>query len=127
MGHPNTREPKGGLNWSREHQLRIFAESFESIGSTIGYKNETLTKFARQDRKLRKVAHKCNPNPEIRRVHKKKRHPEEKSAALPTRLRNRHFNAYWQICLALGCKQCVSAPEGLLLELDDEESEVEAE
>lgn len=121
-GHPNTREPKGGTHWAREHQVKIFAEAFEPVGFTIEYKNETLRKFARQDRKQRGLLHKCNPNPEIRRVHKKKRHPEEKSAALPARLRNRHFNAYWQICLALGCEQCVSAQEGLPLELDDEET-----
>ena len=123
-GHPNTREPGGGSNWSREHQVKIFAEVFEPIGFTAEYKNETLQKFARQDRRIRGALHKCNPNPEIRRIKKKKKHPDETNPALPTRLRNRHFDTYWQVCLALGCKQCVALTEPLPLEEDlDEESE----
>jgi len=127
-GHPNTREPKGGLHWAREHQVKIFVEAFEPIGFTIEYKNKTLQKFARQDRKLHRKLDGCNPNEEIRRVKKKKRHPEEKSSALPARLRNHHFDSYWQICLELGCKQCVPVEGAELLEQDiDEESEVEIE
>lgn len=125
-GHPNTREPQGGSHWNREHQVKIFAEAFEPIGFTIEYKNKTLQKFARQDRKLHGALNKCNPNPEIRRFHKKKRHPDEKSSALPARLRNHHYDAYWQICVALGCKQCMSATMPLPLDSDvDEESDVE--
>ncbi len=127
-GHPNTREPKGGSHWAREHQVKIFAEAFEPIGFTIEYKNETLRKFARQDRKLRGSLHKCNPNPEIRQIRKKKRHPDEKSSALPSRLRNHHFDAYWQICLALGCKQCVPVSGAISSEHDvDEDAEIEIE
>ena len=118
-GHPNTREPKGGSHWAREHQVKIFVEAFESVGFTIEYKNDTLRKFARQDRKRRGSLYKCNPNPEIRRTRKKNRHPDEKSTALPARLRAHHFDAYWQICLALGCTQCVTTQEGLPLEQDE--------
>ena len=125
-GHPNTRESKGGSHWAREHQVKIFAEAFESVVFTIEYKNKTLQKFARQDRKLHGALHKCNPNPEIRRVQKKKRHPDEKSSALPARLRNHHYNAYWQICRALGCEQYVSGTMPLPLESEvDEEAEIE--
>jgi len=125
-GHPNTRESKCGSHWAREHQVKIFAEAFESVVFTIEYKNKTLQKFARQDRKLHGALHKCNPNPEIRRVQKKKRHPDEKSSALPARLRNHHYNAYWQICRALGCEQYVSGTMPLPLESEvDEEAEIE--
>jgi hypothetical protein len=127
-GHPNTREPGGGNNWSREHQIKIFAEAFEPIGFTVEYKNTTLQKFARQDRKMRAQLHKCNPNPEIRRINKKKRHPGEKSSDLPSRLRSQHFDSYWQICVAMGCKQCISLTEPLPLENDiDEEIEVDGD
>ncbi|MBI3913024.1 MAG: hypothetical protein HY327_02330 [Chloroflexi bacterium] len=127
-GHSNTREPQGGSHWSREHQVKIFAQAFEPIGFTIKYKNETLRKFARQDRKIRSRTIKCNPNPDIRRIHKKKKHPEEKNAALPTRVRGKHFDAYWQICLALGCKQCVKTSSSKPLVQDvNEELEVESE
>jgi len=119
-GHPNTREPKGGSHWAREHQVKIYAEAFEPIGFTIEYKNRTLQKFARQDRKHHGRLIKCNPNPAIRHIQKKKRHPEEKNPALPARVRQ-HFDAYWQICLALGCKQCVAADEGAPLETDIDE------
>ena len=57
---------------------------------------------------------------------KKKRHSEEKNLTLPVRVR-KHFDAYWQICLALGCRQCVLTDEAAPLESDiDEESEIEA-
>ncbi len=127
-GHPNVREPGGGSHWAREHQVKIFAEAFEPVGFTIEYKNKTLRKFARQDHKLRGGLVLCNPNEDIRRVKVKKRHPDEKSSALPARLRNHHFDAYWQICLELGCKQCVSVEGAEPLEHDiDEETEVEVE
>ena len=32
-------------------------------------------------------------------------HPEEISEKLPQELRGKHFDAYWQICLELGCTQ----------------------
>jgi len=125
-GHPNTREPRGGKHWAREHQVKIFAEAFEPIGFSIDYKNDTLRKFAGEDRKARGTLYKCNPNPELRRVKEKKRHPEEKSDDLTECLRGRHFDAYWQVCLALGCKQCISVAGPRPLEDDiDEESEAE--
>ena len=127
-GHPNMREPGGGSHWAREHQVKIFAEAFEPVGFTIEYKNKTLQKFARRDRKLRRGLASCNPNEDIRRVKEKKHHPDEKSQALPARLRKGHFDAYWQICVALGCKQCVPVEGAEPLENDiDEETEVEIE
>ncbi len=127
-GHPNMREPRGGSHWAREHQVKIFTEAFEPVGFTIEYKNKTLQKFARQDRRLRGGLVPCNPNEDIRRVKAKKRHPDEKSTALPVRLRNHHFDAYWQICLELGCKQCVSVEVAAPFEHDiDEATEIEIE
>ena len=76
----------------------------------------------------RKAPKKCNPNPEIRRIKKKPKHPSQKSKILPAKLR-KHFDAYWEICLALGCDQCVETGQLSLIEvtdLDDELEEAEA-
>jgi hypothetical protein len=107
-GHPNTREPKQlkkGATWAREHQLKIFAESFEPIGFHLEYKQKILAEFIEDDRKnFPGEMRFCNPNPSIRRINKKPKHPEEKSSRLPLAAR-KHFDCYWQICTALGCEQ----------------------
>lgn len=126
-GHPNTREPGGGAHWAREHQIKIFAEAFEPIGFTIEYKNEILQKFARQDRRRHGALDYCNPNKEIRRIKIKAPHSDEKSPTLPACVRH-HFDSYWQICLALGCKQCLPVEEAIPLKNDiDEASEIDVQ
>lgn len=124
-GHPNTREPykrKKGTAWAREHQLKIFAESFEPIGFYIEYKQRILEEFIEDDRmRFPGDVHFCNPNPDIRKYKKKPKHPEEKSSRLPLQVR-KHFNCYWQICTNLGCTQRKDVPRGNSLPfLDDEE------
>lgn len=32
-------------------------------------------------------------------------HPQEQHKRLPNVLRGKHFESYWEICLALGCRQ----------------------
>lgn len=61
----------------------------------------------------------CNPNPRIRRITKKPKHSQEASSYLPKGVRGKHFDAYWQICVALGCKQCVASPQGEMFEVDE--------
>jgi hypothetical protein len=111
-GHPNTRNgqltdyKKGKLNvWAREHQLKVFAEYFLPIGFTINHKKEILKELA--DYNNKKFGHRkpklCLPPKRI--GDKKSRHPCETSDKLPQILKGRHFDTYWQICLALGCTQ----------------------
>ena len=127
-GHPNVRQPnkKTGTAWAKEHQVKIFVEEFAKIGFYVYYKEQILEELVKADQKVGgRSFKKCNPNPKIRRIRKKPRHPGQKSEILPPKLR-KHFNAYWQICLALGCDQCVEAAQLSLLEvmdLDDEEAE----
>jgi Rieske Fe-S protein len=46
------------------------------------------------------------PNPLAQhRVKGKVKHKDEKSKSLPLALRGKHFDAYFQICKALGCTQ----------------------
>ena len=123
-GHPNVRQPhkKEGTAWAKEHQVKIFVEEFAKIGFYVPYKEKILKELVKADRKVGgKKPPKCNPNPEIRRIKKKPKHPGEKSNIVPKKLR-KHFNAYWQICLALGCDQCVETDQLSLIEIypDDE-------
>ena len=116
-GHPNVRQPRkrDGSAWAKEHQVKVFVEAFAKIGFYVPYKGRILDELVSVDREGGgKVPDRCNPNPTIRRIKKKPRHPGEKSELLPTIVR-KHFNSYWQICRVVGCDQCVSvrAPRAL--------------
>jgi len=122
-GHPNTREPqqvkKRGRTWAREHQIKIFSEAFLPVGFYVKYKNEILREFASADVKRQQNVILCNPNPKLRRIAKKPKHPEEKNTILPSELRGKHFDTYWQICLNLGCQQCVQVDDKQIPIFDD--------
>jgi len=100
-GHPNIR---GESNWAKEHQIKIYAEYFIEIGFLIDYKNQILKEFA--DANIIKFGFKkrkfCNPRKKVIR-NLKPRNADEKSLILPKEIRGVHFNAYWEICCALGC------------------------
>jgi len=121
-GHPNIRTPHDPAtrSWSKEHQLRVFAQDYLPVGFHVTYKDEILKELAHANSGSKPTPF-CNPNRSIRRLTKKPRHSEEKSEKLPAALR-RHFNAYWQVCLKLGCSQCrkVSGEPRELFEADDE-------
>lgn len=98
-GHPNL-----GREF-REHQINIFAEPFLKVGFSLPYKQQILEEFARWDADNFESASytKC---PGMRRTHRKPRSPEESNASkLDPRLVGKHYNSYWQICKALGCKR----------------------
>ncbi|MCI0537193.1 MAG: hypothetical protein L0Z50_18400 [Verrucomicrobiales bacterium] len=121
-GHPNTRAPHvhTGKSWAKEHQIKIFAEQFIKIGFYIDYKQRILEEFVEADSKIKqKLPPFCNPNPRIREPKRKPKHPDEKSNYLPSELRGKHFGSYWQICLAMGCQQCVDARQKELFEIDE--------
>ena len=89
-GHPNVRQPnkKMGSAWAKEHQVKIFVEAFAKIGFYVSYKQQILEELVEDDQKGGgKASKKCNPNPEIRRIRKKPKHPGEKSKILPPKLR----------------------------------------
>lgn len=109
-GHPNLRESKvrkRGTTWAREHQIRIFADAFEPIGFYIGYKNKILKELAEANRRKGvSAARLCNPHPRVKgKTERKPVHPEENNIKIPAAIRGKHFNAYWQICVGMGCKQ----------------------
>lgn len=121
-GHPNIRTPdrdEGSGSWAKEHRLRIYAEDFVSIGFNFGYKQKILEELAEYN--LTNRRHKTKPcNPKIKKVRGggKPSHPDEKSKKIPKCLRGKHFDAYFQICQALGCLQGKAGPQ---IEIFEEE------
>jgi hypothetical protein len=106
-GHPNVRTPnrKSGETWAKEHRLRIYAEDFKTIGFNFKYKQMIFKELVEYNQKIRKNATKpCNPKVKVPKS-KKPKHPDEKSERLPSCLRGKHFDSWFQICQALGCLQ----------------------
>ena len=96
-GHPNM-----GRNF-REHQINIFAVPFGEIGFSLPHKQAILEEFIEHDKEhyLNKT---YNPCVGRRKVKKRKlKDSRENDKRLDDRLRDKHFNAYWQICKKLGC------------------------
>jgi len=127
-GHPNTRESqrrKRGSTWAREHQIRVYAEKFLPIGFYIDYKNDILRELAEANvEKGNPRQRLCNPHKRVKRVPERKpKHPEEGSRKIPSQIRGKHFDSYWQICTALGCKQARKPDPNQveLFELDEDE------
>ncbi|MDL1893486.1 hypothetical protein FBQ87_11455 [Sphingobacteriales bacterium CHB3] len=94
-GHPNM-----GRNL-REHQLNIFVTPFERVGFSFEHKHQVLLQLIAADRGARDDYRPCPGRRNIR--NSKPSHRDEKSERLPTPVRS-HFDSYWQICKALGCK-----------------------
>jgi len=96
-GHPNLNR-----EW-REHQLNVYAEEFLNIGFYFDFKQYALQELA--DINKKHYSNKIKGCPGARKIGvKKKKDKEENNAErLPPELIGKHFNAYWQICRALGC------------------------
>lgn len=118
-GHPNIRNGhakdynKGREQaWAREHQLKVCAECFEQVGFRIIHKNEILKELAQYNREhfASRSTKPCVP--EKKRQKTRGIHPEENSDKLPSELKGKHCDTYWQVCLEIGCKQ-FTEDEGL--------------
>lgn len=114
-GHPNMRDPSchhPKKPEGREHQIRIFSEAFEPIGFNLPYKDEILSEFIEDDRSSRVLGtvRYCDPcAKKVRRGTEKAPHPQEQANRLPSELKGKHYDSYWQICLDMGCRQCHSS------------------
>lgn len=115
-GHPNL-----GRGF-REHQINIFVIPFQRVGFSFKHKQFILNKLSEQDATSEvknAKAYKYIPCPGRRKKRGNKPiHDDEQSPKLPSYLRGRHFDAYWEICKAVGCQIEPSDP---LLEDDGEE------
>ncbi|MBL7191168.1 hypothetical protein ISS30_05690 [bacterium] len=103
-GHPSLKRD------FREHRMRIFPEDFIKIGYGFSFKQDILKAFINPKKNIKRdPSSLCNPK--AKRIPKKKdKDPKEKDEKLPEHVR-RHFNAYWQICMACGCKQGKKKPQ----------------
>ena len=103
-GHPNLRDPSDkGKSWAKEHRIRIYAENFLPVGFHFPFKQKILDEMARINQEQGGGSIKVRNPLARRRVQKKQKHKDERSKKLPVQLRGKHFDAYFQICQALGC------------------------
>jgi hypothetical protein len=110
-GHPNLNRK------FREHQINIFTKPFLEIGFSFGHKQKLLEEFADWDEKNVKTTNyaPCPGRRDIRK-HKPPDSDENNAEKLDPILVGHHYDAYWQICKALGCTRVPD--EGVQLELD---------
>lgn len=110
FGHPNFRDGnlvkyrEGRVNfWKKEHQVKIFANEFLSIGFNVKHKQDALVKYA--DELLEFIdpakTHKFYWEKKIRRT-TRPRHPAENDPSLPSEIRGRHFESWTDLAGALG-------------------------
>jgi len=108
-GHPNIRAPNAPKSkaWAKEHRMRIIADDFQPIGFRFEYKQMIFEELVRWNVKKGLYQNTRFCNPKIKKLRKdqiKPNHGEERSKELPESLR-KHFDAYFQLCKALGCEQ----------------------
>ena len=111
--HPNIRDGNmtkynnGQPNfWKKEHQIKIYANEFETIGFTIEHKKIALEKYANElraslpgDAALK--THKYYW--ETRERNKIKPHrPDENDSFIPVEIRGKHYNSWKEIAKDLG-------------------------
>ena len=100
-GHPNIRGGNG-TSWAKEHQLKIFAEDFQSIGFYISHKNEALVELSEYNKMNFSTSQNlCDGS--ITRLKIKGAHECETHEKLPSAINGQHFDSFKQICKCLGC------------------------
>ncbi len=107
-GHPNIRSAGGsesaGSSTSREHQIKIFPEFMERFHFRISSKQNLFSELLRHNQDIGFVQRedwfppRVIPDSQRKRIHK-----AEGDLRLPVKVR-KHFDAFWQINLELGCE-----------------------
>jgi hypothetical protein len=114
--HPNMRDPQAKKYnegnhhfWKKEHQIKIWANEFSSIGFGILHKQQSLEMFAAelvQGLKTKGVEVKNKTHIfywEMKETNKKKlSHPSENDNFIPIQIRGKHFNSWKEIAKELG-------------------------
>lgn len=101
-GHPNLR---GNDVLGREHQIKIYAHEYVSIGFYIDHKQRILEKLVKENKTNQRCPHGKYCEGHTRRYRRKPVSPLEKDESLPSIIRGKHFNAYWEICAEFGCEK----------------------
>ena len=125
-GHPNIDDTsrndydKNGFTMFREHQMKIFAENFQPEFHKFEYKKKILRELHDYNKSINFAKNDMCKPPKSVKV--KVSHPGEDDARLPSEIKNKHFDAYWQICWKMGCNLCkqISNPEYAYLTGKDE-------
>jgi len=110
FGHPNCRDGKltkynqGKHNfWKKEHQVKVFANEFMTIGFNIQHKQEALEKYSEillefaDSNKTHKYYWERKPSNKV-----KPPHPGENDPSLPSEIRGKHFNSWTELAKCLG-------------------------
>jgi hypothetical protein len=118
-GHPNLRDPQNkGKPWAKEHRIRVYAEDFLPVGFHFPFKQKILEEMADRNRRQGGAPSRaCNPLAR-HKIRPKAKHRGERAKSLPGAVRGKHFNAYFQICQALGCTQ--GTPSDQLIPISEE-------
>ncbi len=110
FGHPNFRDSnlkeynKGKLlYWKKEHQIKIYANEFLSIGFNIKHKQEALEKYSAELLEYLSSAetHRFYWEKPIRKRIKPK-HPGENDDSLPVEIRGKHYESWTHLAKDLG-------------------------
>jgi hypothetical protein len=107
-GHPNIRSSSGsenaGSSTTREHQIKIFPEYMSAFMFRISCKQKLFAELLRHNQSVGfSQKEDWFPPRTIPDSQRKPMHPSEQDPRLPGSVR-RHFDAFWQINLALGCE-----------------------
>ncbi|WP_251353581.1 hypothetical protein [Hominisplanchenecus murintestinalis] len=118
-GHPNMRD--GNLKkynegkkdfWKKEHQVKVWANEYKTIGFAVIHKNEALEEFAQQQVLFIKLQHKKVSDVTHRyyweMIGKKKLkplHPGENDESIPEEIRGKHYDSWKEIAGDLGYKE----------------------
>lgn len=110
-GHPNIRDANltdyfnaRPTTWSREHQLKFFPEYYGAFKFRISSKQALFDEL--RDHNVATVFNERDdwfPPSKITNGKIKAYHPGEQDLRIPEAAR-KHFDAFWQINLAMGCK-----------------------
>ncbi len=134
-GHPNIRDPylveaQAGKSsaYAREHQLKVYPEYLKEFKFRISSKQKMLQELLQHNLKGG-FTNKEDWFPPKKIKSFKPHHPDEQNPRMAHSVR-KHFDAFWQINLALGCKylhelaQSAANPEVFALtgELDNANS-----
>jgi len=113
-GHPNIRDgnmiefTEGKLfSAFREHQLKIFSDHFDLVPIKFTHKKKLLSELISYNKTLSiNSSTFCTPPNPIPDRRVKVIHGAENSDKLPTELKGKHFDAFWQVCWTMGCNRC---------------------
>ncbi|MBQ9200626.1 MAG: hypothetical protein IJ141_10660 [Lachnospiraceae bacterium] len=117
--HPNIRDGKltkyneGKVDfWKKEHQIKVWANEYETIGFAVIHKNEALEHFANEqimfiEMEYRKASDKTHKYYwELAERNKNKPpHPSENDEFIPEEIRGKHYNSWKEIANDLGYKK----------------------